>query len=306
MFFRNLTLFRFSPGVAATLDDLESTLDAHRLRPCGPLEMATHGFVPPLGSGPKNALTHRVQGCVLFSSGSEEKLLPAAVINAELSRRIQARAEQLGRPVGGRERKRMRHELLDELLPRAFARPVQMAGYLDAPNGWVVMDTASRKAAEAAVSGLREALGSFPALPLAAERAPRLVMTDWLTNQQLPAGLELGDECELREASGNAGAIVRCRRQALESDEIREHLRAGKQVSQLGLVFESRIAFLLGEDLVLRKLRFLDVVQEELEGQAGDAAEAELDAHFALMALELRSVFEKLATWFGLPRPQDT
>lgn len=304
MFFRNLTLFRFSPSVATGLEQLEAELDAHRLRPCGPLELSTHGFVPPLGR-PQAALTHAVQGCILFSAGNEDKLLPAAVVNAELGQRIQARAEELGRPVGGRERKRMKQELFDELLPRAFARPSRLPGYIDTTQGWVVLDTSSRKAAEAAISNLREARGSFPALPLAPERAPRLVMTEWLTARRLPDGLDLGDECELREATGNAGAIARCRRQALDADEVQEHLRAGKQVTQLGLVFDGRIGFVLGEDLVLRKLKFLDVVQEELDQQSLDSAEAELDARFALMALELRRLFEKLDTWFGLPRPQD-
>ena len=304
MFFRNLTLFRFSPAVAAVLADLETALDSHRLRPCGPLELATRGFVSPLGRT-QGALTHTVQGCVLFSAGTEDKLLPAAVVNAELGRRLQARAEELGHPVGGRERRRMKQALFDELLPRAFARPSRLPGYLDPAQGWAVLDTGSRKAAETALSGLREALGSFPALPLAPERAPRLVMTEWLTGKELPEGLELGDECELREASGNAGAIARCRRQALDAEEVREHLRAGKQVAQLGLVFDSRIGFVLGEDLVLRKLKFLDVVQEELDSQTPDSAEAELDARFALMALELRRLFAKLHVWFGLPRPQD-
>lgn len=304
MFFRNLSLFRFSPAVAATLGELETALDAHRLRPCGPLELATHGFVSPLGLA-HDALTRTLQDCVLFSAGNEDKLLPAVVVNTELRRRMQARAAEQGRPVGGRERKRMKQELFDELLPRAFARPSQLPGYLDLLHGWVVLDTASRKAAEATISGLREALGSFPALPLAAERAPRLVMTEWLTARSLPEGLELGDECELREATGNAGAIARCRRQTLDADEVQEHLRAGKQVAQLGLLFDGRISFVLGEDLVLRKLRFLDVIQEELDQQAPDSAEAELDARFALMALELRRVLDKLDTWFGLPRPQD-
>ena len=51
MFFRNLTLFRFSPAVATDLDRLDDALAEHRLRPCGPLEMFTRGFVPPVGRG---------------------------------------------------------------------------------------------------------------------------------------------------------------------------------------------------------------------------------------------------------------
>ena len=39
MFFRNLTLFRFSPAIADDLNRLDKALGDHRLRPCGPLEM---------------------------------------------------------------------------------------------------------------------------------------------------------------------------------------------------------------------------------------------------------------------------
>ena len=41
MFFRNLTLFRFSPSVAQSLKDLDAALANHALRACGPLELAT-------------------------------------------------------------------------------------------------------------------------------------------------------------------------------------------------------------------------------------------------------------------------
>jgi hypothetical protein len=88
-------------------------------------------------------------------------------------------------------------------------------------------------------------------------------MTDWLIHGKLPKGLALADECELRDPA-EAGAVVRCRRQDLESDEVREHLKSGKQVFQLGLVFDGRVGFVLGEDLVVRKLRFLDQVLDSL------------------------------------------
>ena len=94
-------------------------------------------------------------------------------------------------------------------------------------------------------------------------------MTDWLTSGDLPAGLGLSDECELRDPANAGGAVVRCRHQELESDEIREHLRGGKQVFQLGLEFDERIGFVLGEDLVVRKLKFFDVVTDDLEHSPG-------------------------------------
>lgn len=303
MFFRNLTLFRFSPSVAEDLKRLDEALGEHRLRPCGPLEMSTRGFVPPVGRGDDAPMTHAVNACTLMTVGGEEKLLPAVVVNDELQRKVQKIAEEEGRKVGGRERKRIKEDLLTELLPRAFVRSSRMSAYVDRKNGWLVLDTASRKSAENALTQVREALGSFPAVPLAPEEGPRVLMTDWLASGKLPGGLVLGDECELRDPATATGAIARCRRQDLDAEEVKEHLRNGKQVFQLGLVFDDRISFVLGEDLVLRKLKFLDAVIDELGDSQQDAA-AEMDARFALLTLELERLLGKLEEWFGLPRPE--
>lgn len=303
MWFRNLTLFRFSPAVARSLKSLDEDLAGKRLRPCGPIELATRGFISPFGRN-EDALTHRTGEFALLTLGGEDKLLPSSVINEELSARLQTIADKTGRKPGGRERKRLKEEVLTDLLPRAFIRLSKRNAYLDSQDGWFVVDSASKKAAEEAVTQLREALGSFPAVPMAAEESPRVLMTDWVASGKLPAGLALGDECELRDPV-ESGAIVRCRRQELETDEVREHLKSGKQVFQLGLVLEDRIAFTLGEDLVVRKLRFLDQVQDQLGEEGKENAIAELDAVFALMSLELRRLFAKLEEWFGIPRPTD-
>jgi recombination associated protein RdgC len=46
-------------------------------------------------------------------------------------------------------------------------------------------------------------------------------------------------------------------------------------------------------------------VQDSLDADGRDSAEAELDARFALMTLELERVFEGLEQWFGLERPDE-
>jgi recombination associated protein RdgC len=300
MFFRNLTLFRFSPAVTKSLKDLDAALAGRVLRACGPLELATHGFVSPFGPD-SEVLSHSVAKATLVTLGSEEKLLPAAVVNAELGKRLRKESERRGKPVGGRQRRAIKAEVLDTLLPQAFVRPARLNAYLETKNGWLVLDTASRKAAETALTALREALGSFPAQPLAAAETPRALMTQWLSSGKLPDGLALGDECELRDPAG--GAVIRCRKQELESDEVRAHLKQGKQVFQLGLQFEERASFVLGEDLVIRKFRFLDVVQDSLDAGGKDSAAAELDARFALMTLELERLLQGFQQWFGLERP---
>ena len=303
MWFRNLTLFRFSENTAKSIKTLEAKLDKHRLRPPGPIELATSGFVSPLGRD-EEVLTHRVGDYVLVHMANEARLLPNSVVSDELSARLKKIAEKEQRRIGAKERKRLKDEVLTDLLPRAFTKMSRTPCYVSLKTGWVALDTASRKSAEAGVTQLREALGSFPAVPMAAEESPRALMTDWLIRGKLPAGLVLGDECELRDPA-DTGATVRCRRQDLETDEVREHLKSGKQVFQLGLIFEDRIGFVLGEDLTVRKLRFLDQVQDELGETDRDSSVAELDAVFTLMTLELERLLQKLEQWFGLPRPSD-
>ena len=295
MFFRNLYLFRFDPA-ALVLDanTLEDNLSEKRLRDVGPMELSTRGFVSPFGRG-SDVVVHAVGDFVLIALGAQERLLPSDVVNDELVSRVQAIAEKTGRRVGGRERKRIKEEVITELLQRAFVRESRVYAYFDNVRGWLVVNTASRAVAENVVTSVREALGSFPCVPMSPEESPRVLMTDWLASGRLPDGIALGDECELRDPV-ESGAVVRCKHQELETDEVREHLKSGKQVYRTALCFNDRLSLVLSEDLIARQLRFLDVVQDELS-EPEDAA-AEFDAIFALQTLELKALLAWIETTF--------
>lgn len=300
MFFRNLTLFRFP----ASLDfsGLDARLADCPLKPVGPLEMSSRGFVSPFGRDAE-ALSHRVDDAVWLALGGEDKLLPAAVVNDLLGKKLAEMEEKEGRKPGGRARRRLKEDLVHELLPRAFVRPTRTDAMLDLGHGLCIVDTSSRKSAEAVVSEIRHALGSFPALPLNAEVAPRAVLTGWIAGEPLPAGFSLGEECELKDPM-DGGAVVKCQHQDLQSDEIGKHLEAGKQVTRLALALDDHVSFVLGEDLVIRKLKFLDGVVDQLEGGADDDIRAELDARFALMAGELKRLFAVLEPALKLSRAE--
>src|SRR5690606_31005271 len=84
MSFRNLTLFRFPTSL--DLSDFDSHLAECALKPVGPLELASRGFVPPIppkgeGDDGEVALSHRIGDAIWLSVGSEERLLPSAVVN---------------------------------------------------------------------------------------------------------------------------------------------------------------------------------------------------------------------------------
>jgi recombination associated protein RdgC len=266
------------------------------------MEMFTKGFTSPYRT-PHGRLTVEVGNYIGFVHERREKLLPASVINDALAKKVQAIAEEEGRKVGGRERKRIKEDLLTAMLPTAPVRSFRTFGWLDRVNGWLAIDTSSRRVAEGVITGLREAFGSFPAVPLAPEEGPRVLMTDWLANGRLPAAIALGDECELRDPATATGAIVRCRRQDLDAEEVREHVRSGKQVFSLGLVYDDRISLVLAESLVITKLRPLDVLLDAAD--QAEHAEAQLESDMALAGLEVGRVLSWLEQTFTLPRPME-
>ncbi|MEO6154687.1 MAG: recombination-associated protein RdgC [Thermomonas sp.] len=287
MFFRNLTLFRFTTSLDLT--DLDTQLATCTLKPVGLMELTSRGFIAPMGQH-HESLDHSIDGTHWLTVGGEDKLLPGAVVNDLLQKKLVAIEEKEGRRPGGRTRKRLKEDLVAELLPRAFVRPVRTDALLDTKLGVIVVDTSSRKNAEAVVSEVRRALGSFPALPVNAEVAPRAILTGWIAGDALPEGLSLGDECELRDPS-DSGAVVKVQRMELSGEEIAKHLEAGKQVTRLALVLDDHVSFVLGEDLVIRKFKLLDGAVDQLESSEREDVRAELEARFALMAGEFRRLF---------------
>jgi len=287
MFFRNLTLFRFPASM--DFSQLDTLLAEVPLKPVGPLELSSRGFVSPFGRNDPE-LSHRIGDAVWVTVGGEDKLLPSAVVNDLLGKKLAEIEQKEGRKPGGRTRKRIKEDLVHELLPRAFVRPVRSDAMLDLEHGFIAVDSASRKSAEAVVSEIRGAMGSFPAMPLNAEVAPRSILTGWIAGEDLPEGLALGEECELKDAM-DGGAVVKCQNQELQGEEIAKHLEAGKQVTRLALTLDDHLSFVLGEDLVIRKLKFLDGAIDQLENTENQDVRAELDARFALMSGEVRRLF---------------
>lgn len=294
MNFRNITCFRFPKSI--NLDHLEAALAEVELKPVGPMELSARGFIAPYGraGGEDAAFSQRIGDCIWIAVGGEDKILPSSVVNDLLQKKIDLFEAKNGRRPGGKMRRQMKDDLVAELLPRAFVRPSRGDAMIDVARGVIAIDTTSRKTAEMVVSLIREALGSFPALPLNAEVAPRAVMTGWVAGDTLPDGFQLGDECELRDLA-DSGAVVKAQKIDLSSEEVDTHLEAGKQVTRVSLTLDDHVSFVLGEDLVLRKFKLLDGAVQQLESQERDDIRAELDARFSLMAGEFGRLFDVLA-----------
>lgn len=300
MWFKNLQLYRFSKPFDIKADDLAELLEAQRFRPCGSQELASLGFVPALG----DALVHEAAGYQLLALKREERILPGAVVKEWVEHKAEEIAEREARKVGRKERNNLKDEAIQTLLPRAFTRSSVTRAYIS-PDGWLVVDAGSPKRAEDFLSTLREAIGSLPVLPFQVNNAPSAIMTGWLTGTEIvPNDWLVGEEAELIDPAEDGG-IVRCKRQDLSAEEIQGHLAAGKQVVKLALTWNESLSFLLTNDPGVRRLRFMDIVQEKLSDMDGADNAALFDAQFTLMTLELSRLLPRLAEVLGGEASQD-
>lgn len=299
--FRNLTFFRFASDAIPDPLALRSALEGRKLREVGPMEQATYGFVSPYGRD-KDEIAVVSEGHVLFCLGGWEKVLPATVVRDALAEKVAQIQKSQGRRVGARERRRLKDEVLADLLSRAFVRSTRTMAYLDPKGGWLVVDSASRRKAEQVVTEIRQALGRFPATPAMPGESPRALMTDWLVRTDTPQGWVLGNECLLRQPS-DTSCTWTGRNTDLDSEEVRNHLSAGMQAERLGVIFRDRLTFVLGEDLMVRKLRYTDMVEEERSGMECGEADQVLEAEFALLRGELAGLLGSMTSVFGVVRP---
>ena len=296
--FRNVRFFRLEAPFELEANELEEQLAGRRFRPCGPIEVQTMGWSSPLG-GDSEALVHSLNGCLLVTVRKQERLLPASVVAEALDERVAEIEAAEGREVGRTERRRLREDIMVEMLPRAFTRSRRVRAYVDRTAGLAVVDAASEKAAEEVISLLRETLGSFPATPPRPTGSPAVIMTDWVTADSYPEAFVPGDECELRDAQ-DSKSVVRCRGQDVAGEEIQTHLRAGKQVVKLAVDWDERLSFVLNDDLSLKRLRVADAVIEEAVDDDIEDEAVRFEAEFIMMALQLRELLTRLQDIFGL------
>ncbi|ARM84747.1 recombination-associated protein RdgC [Marinobacter salarius] len=298
MWFRNARVFRFTKPFEITAEALEEKLQEDAFKPCGPQETSRQGWVSPMGKH-SDLLVHSAGGYHLIALRKEEKLLPASVIKELVDEKAEMIEAEQHRKVRRKEKDELKEEVTLEMLPRAFSKNRRCYAYLAPADGVLVVDAGSSKQAEDLASTLRKSLGSLPVRPPAVEQAPAFTFTGWLNESiDLPASIELGTECELKDTSEDGG-VVRCKGLDLQGDEIRSHLDAGMQVTKLSVTWDDNLSFVLDEELGIRRLKFGDTLQEKLDDVDADDAAARFDAAFSLMTLELARLIPGLLEALG-------
>ena len=301
MWFKNLKIYRFSKPFSIDSEQLETHLTEKSFQPCASTQASSFGWVPPLGKTHDNnsvLLTHTIGKTTMLCVRQEERILPSSVINDALNEKLDAMQAESGRRPVGKHKQSIKDELILTLLPKAFTRSKRTYAYLDQDAQLMVVDASSNNKAEELVELLRQSLGSLPVVPLKTNTLPTLLMTSWLKGNDLKDDFLIKDECELRE-SDDEGAILRCKRQDLSSDEIQMHLDSGKEVTKLAVNWNDAIECIIEDDLSIKRLKFSDELLDQAADDGAEDAAALFDADFNLMTGELARFIPRLVEVLG-------
>lgn len=292
MWFKQCQAYRLPETPDAAI--LAAALDEHRFAPpCG-LDWFTDGFAVPQPFG--DELVFAADKTLGISLKREERVLPGAAIKTALDGKIAKIEAEEARNVGRKERQELKEQIIDDLLPRAFTRASRTDAVL--VGGYLLINQTGNKA-ENLLSHLREALGGLRAQPTVTRRSVSELMTEWLLRGEADGQFELDDYVALVGA-GDMAPEIRIKREDLTAEEVVQHVKCGKRVAELGLVWRERVVLVLTQDLTLKRIRYLDHLQEDAQshGDSGFdlAAASQIIAGNAL-AMILDELAELLGGW---------
>jgi recombination associated protein RdgC len=294
MLFKNLVFHRLPADWELSAADFESQLAGRPLKPCGPFDMSSRGWVPVTSGG---RFLHTVNRHHMVALGVDEKLLPGSIVRQVAQERADVQAREQGFPVGRKQMRELRARVGDELRARALIRRRTTRAWLDPASGWFAVDASSIPRAEMVVETLSDTLGSFAPQAVETGRSPQASMASWLLRAEAPVHFSIDDDLELQSAD-KAKSIIRYTRHPLDGKEIRGHLAAGKYPTRLGLTWNDRVSFVLTDKLQVKRLEFLEMSKDNTEGDDVDPAE-QFDIDFAVMAGELGLLLKDLTSVLG-------
>lgn len=290
-----------------SLTQLNEDLAKHPARSPELSELNTIGFVPPYGEEDSFIeRVDRVKDSYLLAVMTHERMIPGKVVRAEVNRRVAKIETAEARKVYAREKQRLKDEIVREFMPRAFVDCKVTFVLVSGP--YVLIDSSSAKRGEDVLNVIREALGTLPVRPVAANNIPIDSFTNWVT-QQAPDGFRLTGDFKAN-ASTDEKDLLTGKGVDLGDPELHEALvSSGRRITQLGLSWEQEdgvpASFTVNEMLGLKGIKWGEELSQSVEDDLGEIEDADerqllaLQATVMLLTVGLRELLADLLDALG-------
>ncbi|WP_343192799.1 recombination-associated protein RdgC [Buchnera aphidicola (Taiwanaphis decaspermi)] len=256
--FNSLSCYKLKNKILFSKEIIEKKLKTFSFKSCGKYEYTRIGWSDPLSFNKKNnELAYIYNNKILMCIKKEEKILPRIVILQELNKYIKEYEKKNKKKISNEEKKNIKEEIINNLIKKAFSKFTKNMLWIDIDNDLIIINTANIKDTENIISLLRKSLGSLQIEPLIKKEAIEITLTNWIMTQKLPSNFSILKEAELKDIIKDNGTI-KCTNQNLISEEIFRHIKAGKRVTKIGLIWNKKIQFVLSNSGTLQRIKFVD------------------------------------------------
>ncbi len=291
--FRNLRLYRFEGAWPDSEESLSSALEAAAFEPCGPLTERSSGFVP-VAPDAGDGLARRVGGMDLLRLRTQSRVLPAAAVNEELDNRIEAYRARMQELPSAREKRRLKAEARDELMPKALLKSDRIWAFADPQQALLAVGTGQEAVAERLLRRLSAAVNGLNPRPLQFRQPVEELLTKVFFGDA-PRQFIAGRECRMQDLKDRR-SVVRWTDFDLAEPSIRNHVADGMRLTHLAVEYASVTNCVISEEGVVSKLRFLD---DDADLTDSDDPLARLDAEFVLESGTLRNLVTDMGKLLG-------
>jgi recombination associated protein RdgC len=289
--FRSVRFFRLASAWPDSEQSLSEQLNRNSFTPCTAYRERSAGWESPSGDT-GGLLSLRVGGADLLQLRTQIRLLPAAAVNEALIQRVEEYRERMQAEPSRREKRKLKEQLRDELLPKALLKSERTRGFVIASEQLIGIDTTSEARVERFLEHLRASLGTVDAHPIEFKRpVGELLMRIFLGDA--PRGFVLGTECKMQDPADRK-ATVRCVDMDLADPSVRKLVKDGMQLTQLGLEFGNILRCVVDQSGNVSKLRLVGL--EASDEPIDEDPRARLDAGLVLLTGSLRQLMAAMAS----------
>lgn len=248
MFIKNLNAYKLETKLAKA--ELTEVLESKLAREPGTQELSAYGFAAPVKQS--SELVIEAGDYMLICAEENKRDLPSSVVKAEVDKQVEKIESEQCRKVYKKERDQIRDEVIMRLLPSAFIKASRIYAIICNKSSMIYIGHSSKTKCEEMLNAIRSVIGSLPVRPLEFNHDPRAAMT-----RILRVGSEwflFGLKATLKDIEGVE--TVKFTNHDLSSDEVTDHIDAGKVVTELEMLSVRDIRFTLNDNLTLKQIKY--------------------------------------------------
>lgn len=240
------------------------------------------------------------RGIVVVRARMSKRTLPGGGIKRQVEAKVREIEKQQMRKVYKKEKEQIKDEVIQASLPHALIQDTYTTAIIDTQERLILVDTGAPARAEDLLSTLRDCLGSLPVRPLGTKHPISHVLTGWVKQKETTNGFYLLDAAYLEDQT-NDGATAKVAMAHIDvgGEEMEEHLSHGRIVKKIALAYEDAFGFVFSDKLILTKIRWEDLYEDQADKDGGEDYAGVLDASFLIQGVKYREFVADLLEAFG-------